>query len=275
MEARSSLERLIALLDLFTEARLEWTPDEMMAELGYSRPTLYRYLKTLKAAGFLTAMPSGRFSLGPRVVEMDFLMRKSDPLLANAQPVLDTLAAAYPCTVLVVRWYGHKLLCIASKCSAADAKTSYPRGRPMPLVRGAISRAIIAFLPRHKLLAVIDANLAALTQVGLGRDRETVLSALRQVRRAGYAVARGEVTRGVVGIAAPIFDGGNTPVGALGVTISRKAAERHEPARIGSDVLNATQRINEVLALDRAAFQADDSRQSPVRRKRPFRQRMV
>jgi DNA-binding transcriptional ArsR family regulator len=49
----------------FTEEHLEWTPDELMAALGYSRPTLYRYLKTLKEAGFLTSMPSGGFTLGP------------------------------------------------------------------------------------------------------------------------------------------------------------------------------------------------------------------
>ena len=63
MTARNSLERVIALLDVFSEERLEWTPDEMMAELGYSRPTLYRYLKTLKESGFLTSMPSGNVFL--------------------------------------------------------------------------------------------------------------------------------------------------------------------------------------------------------------------
>ena len=37
-------ERLFAILDLFTEDRLEWTPQEIMAELGYTRPS--RFLPT-------------------------------------------------------------------------------------------------------------------------------------------------------------------------------------------------------------------------------------
>ena len=60
----NSLERLQAVLEVFTEDRLEWTPEELMEELGYSRPTLYRYLKILKDAGFLTSMPNTGFTLG-------------------------------------------------------------------------------------------------------------------------------------------------------------------------------------------------------------------
>ena len=56
MTAGSS-DRTLAILELFTEERLEWSAEELMAELGYTRPTLYRYLKTLKRAGFLVALP--------------------------------------------------------------------------------------------------------------------------------------------------------------------------------------------------------------------------
>jgi hypothetical protein len=56
-EQGNSLERVLAVLEVFTEDRLEWTPEELMQELGYSRPTLYRYLKTLKEAGLLSLCP--------------------------------------------------------------------------------------------------------------------------------------------------------------------------------------------------------------------------
>ena len=53
MKPKNSLERVLAVLEVFSEERLEWTPEDLMRELGYSRPTLYRYLKILKDAGFL------------------------------------------------------------------------------------------------------------------------------------------------------------------------------------------------------------------------------
>ncbi|MDU1691650.1 MAG: helix-turn-helix domain-containing protein, partial [Bradyrhizobium sp.] len=47
MKKAKSQDRLLAVLDLFSEQRPHWTPDELMRELGYTRPTLYRYLKSL------------------------------------------------------------------------------------------------------------------------------------------------------------------------------------------------------------------------------------
>ena len=222
MSGINSATRIMAILDVFTEDRLEWTPEELMAELGYSRPTLYRFLKTLREAGFLTSLPNAGFTLGPRVVEMDFLMRKSDRLALSGQPYLDQLVAAYPCSSLLVRWYGAKLLCVASECSTPDPVSSYPRGRPMPLARGAISRAIMAHLPRRQLLPLIADNLAELSNIGLGEDIDEVMTSMRQVRRQGYALAQGEVTHGVYGVAAPIFDAGAAPIAAICVTIKAR-----------------------------------------------------
>jgi DNA-binding IclR family transcriptional regulator len=249
----NSLERVLALLDVFTEDRLEWTPEQLMTELGYSRPTLYRYLKVLKEAGFLTSMPSGGFTLGPRVVEMDFLMRKSDMLARYAQPHLESFAADYPCAALLVRWYGNKLLVVASECVTPGLENDYPRGRPLPLARGAISRAIMAHLTRRKLLATIETNLPELAAIGLGADVEKVMDGLRKIRRCGYAVAHGEVTPGVTGIAAPIFDGGNSPVATFCVTIAGKHATPELTEAIGKRVRDVSAELSGKLAEDRRA----------------------
>ena len=73
MKPKNSLERVLAVLEVFSEERLEWTPEDLMRELGYSRPTLYRYLKVLKDAGFLMSTRNAGVTLGPKVVEMDYL----------------------------------------------------------------------------------------------------------------------------------------------------------------------------------------------------------
>lgn len=208
-------ERLLAILGLFSEHRPEWLPDEMMAALGYSRPTLYRYLKTLKDAGYLVSLPQAGYTLGPRVTELDFLMRRSDPLIAAAAPHLSGIAARFPCSAFVLRFYGRRLLCIASEVSVPMPRSSYPRGRPMPLGKGAGSRAIAAFLPSRERSALVAEFLDEFLTSGIGPTREAVLAELKRVRRAGVAVARGEVTPGLVGVAAPILAGDGAPLGAL------------------------------------------------------------
>lgn len=238
MSGSGSGDRILAILDLFTEERLEWRPEEMMERLGYARPTLYRYLKTLREAGLLTALPNASFTLGPRVTELDFLMRRADPLLRAGTPQLCWLAERHPGSALLVRWYGMKLLCVASEVSAPEPVSSYPRGRPMPLARGAISRAILAWLPRRTVEPLVAERLDEFAGQGVGTDLEEVLATLRRVRRHGYAVARGEVTPGVVGIAAPVFSG-NAPVAALCLTSDEALVPPERVPVVARDVRRA------------------------------------
>ena len=267
MGGLNSLDRVLAILDVFTEARPEWTPEALMAELGYARPTLYRYVKTLREAGLLTALPGGALMLGPRVVEMDYLMRTADPLVRAGRPHLAALTAEWPCTALLVRWYGQRLLCVASEVSAPDPVSSYPRGRPMPLVRGAISRSIMAFVPRAQMTAWIEANLPDLQAVGLGASPAEVAARLRTIRRTGYAVAYGEVTPGVVGIAAPVFDAARAPVASLCVTLAGTLMTPERIAAIGTRLREAARAL--ATDMDRvrgaAAAPADSAPADPPR----------
>ena len=232
----NSLERVLAVLEVFSEQRLEWTPDDLMQHLGYSRPTLYRYLKVLKDAGFLMSTRDAGVTLGPKIVEMDYLARRSDALIALSQPHLKALTAAYTCTALLLRWYGNKILCVVSASSTPNPISSYPRGRPMPLGRGAIARSIMAHLPRLRLLPLVARNLDDLRSVGLGASVDEVLLSLKTIRKAGVAVAYGEVTPGAVGIAAPILDDRRMPVASICVTIAGHLVTGSLIERISADV---------------------------------------
>ena len=243
MRPANSLERVLALLEVFSEDRLEWMPDDLIKELGYTRPTLYRYLKILKDAGFLMSTRNSVVTLGPKIVEMDYLTRRSDPLVIQAQPYLRGLTEAHTCTALLLRWYGNKILCVASETSAKNPVTSYPRGRPMPLGRGAIPRSIMAYLPKPKLLPLVRRNLDDLRAVGLGPTEEDVQKQLKAVRKAGFAVAYGEVTPGAVGIAAPVLDERQLPIASVCVTISGSLVKGSQIDEIGAEVRRVAQQI--------------------------------
>src|SRR4051794_33052546 len=237
MKPTNSLERVLAVLEGFSETRLEWTPEELMQALGYSRPTLYRYLKILKAAGFLMSTRNAGVTLGPKVVELDYLTRKSDPLVLQGVPHLKDLTGRYSCTAMLLRWYGNKILCVASESSAKNPVSSYPRGRPMALGRGAIARSIMAYLPKRQLLPLIERNLSELRSVGLGDNADDVQNSLKKVKKAGFAVAYGEVTPGAVGVAAPVFDVRRLPIAAVCVTVAGALVSGIEIDRIGAEVL--------------------------------------
>ncbi len=248
MKPSNSLERVLAVLEVFSEQRLEWSVDELMAELGHSRPTMYRYLKTLKDAGFVTYSRSSGVMLGPKIVEMDYLARRSDDLVISGLPYLRKLTTAHSCTAMLLRWYRSKILCVVSETSASNPVSSYPRGRPMPLGRGAIPRSIMASLPKSQLVPLIEQNLPELSSVGLGSTVEEVVEALRKLRKTGYFVAYGEVTPGAVGIAAPILDSKQYPIACLCVTISGSAFTGQDIDLIGASVRSSAAELTKQMA---------------------------
>ena len=240
-------ERILAILDLFSCDHPHWTPEEMMAELGYSRPTLYRYLKTLKDSGYLTTLPHAGYTLGPRVTELDYLMTRADPLIALGTPVLERLAAQFPGSAFLVRWYGRKLLCVASVVSVETPKSSYPCGRPMPIGKGAISRASAAFLPPRDRRALVEDYLDAFSGAGSGETVDEVLATLRDVRRDGYSTAWGEITPGVVAVAAPVMGSDPTPQGAICMTSDEADAGPERLSEIQATVLDLSRELGNSL----------------------------
>ncbi len=245
----NAADRLLTVLGLFTEERPEWTAEEMMQVTGFTRPTLYRYLKSLRDTGLITPVFGAAYALGPRVTELDYLMRRADPLIALGQPALETLAQTHPCSAFLVRWYGRKILCVSSQVSAPHPISSYPRGRPMPLARGAISRAILAWLSKSEQEDIGGANLTEFARVGIGETVEEVRTTLRKVRRDGVAIAHGEVTPGVVGIAAPIFDAGSAPAAALCMTATEIDTSPQQQAALAHKVRDLARTISEQLTV--------------------------
>lgn len=248
MSGLNSLEKVLTILNLFTEDRLNWTADDLIQTTGYPRPTLYRYLKVLREAGLLSALSGAGYTLGPRVVEMDYLLRKSDPLILAGQKHLERLTGLYPCSALLMRWYGERILCVAVECSTPNPLSSYHRGRPMALTRGAIARSIVAALPMRQQLPFIAEHRADLQAVGLGLTDAEIIESFRQVRRQGYAVAYGEVTPGVVGIAAPVFDSGEIPIACVCLTIAGNLITGNLIKEIGVHIRDAGADISRQLS---------------------------
>jgi len=150
---------MIGILDLFDGSEMEWTPEAMAERLELTRSTLYRYLKVLSDAGLLTSLPGVGFTLGPRIAELDFKMRHSDPLIIASQPIMAELVSEVPGIALLCRRYRGLVLCVHQEQSPGAAFTStYERGRARPLLRGAASRIILANLPAPALRKLYEAG---------------------------------------------------------------------------------------------------------------------
>ena len=103
---------------------------------------------------FLESASGSYFRLGPAFIKFNRIINFSDPLVRAGQPFLKKLANENPITSVNVlaRLYGNNVMCIADYKSPSFKKnTSYQRGKLMPLMYGATSRAIIMQITGKRL----------------------------------------------------------------------------------------------------------------------------
>jgi DNA-binding IclR family transcriptional regulator len=233
----STLGKALGILDLLAAAEGPVAFEALHGALGFTRSTLYRYLKALQDAGLVTSFPDRGFALGPRVAELDNRMRRSDPLIAAARPVMAALAAELSGMALLCRRYRDRVLCVHQEGTlGGERRSTYERGLAMPLLRGAASRVILAHLPGPAVTRLMARDAAGFAAAGLGATPASVRAALQAIRRRGWDLTEGQVTAGVTGIAVPLLDGAGAA--SLSVTLPRHDLPAGEAAAI-ADALRA------------------------------------
>ncbi|PZW37593.1 IclR family transcriptional regulator [Humitalea rosea] len=228
----SSLERMLGLLDLFTEERPSWSVEEICDHLSMSQATGYRYLKLLSCTGLLAPAEGGCFSLGPRIAQLDRQMRRTDPLLRHGVPVIERARPALHGMFLLSRHYGDHVLCVHQDMTDPTLCTSMERGRPMELFRGAAPRVVLAFLPTYQLRTLMQRHPDRIRAAGLGANWAEFRARLKTVRKEGICIAISEVDEGMVGVAAPIFRAPGAVVGAISLAQSEEQFRKEDPTRL-------------------------------------------
>ncbi|NPT36432.1 IclR family transcriptional regulator [Paraburkholderia xenovorans] len=244
----SSLERLISVLDVIEESPTGLTFDQMLEVLQLTRSTLYRYVKILSEAGLITSLPDLGYTLGPRVAELDYKMRAQDPLISAARPVMAELSRSVGGVALLCRRYRDKVLCVHQEGSSATFRSAYERGRDLPLFRGAASRIILAQLHMRVVSRLYHKRPQEFAASGLGNTLAEVKASLAQIRHAGWCAIEGEITAGVTGIAAAVFDNQNLVVGSLSITIGKVAMKEEDIGRIAEHVKFCASIVSNAIA---------------------------
>jgi len=198
---------MLSILDLFTEKTPVWSADDICERLGVSTSTGYRYIRELSAAGLLTRITGGAYILGAKVIQLEALMRTIDPVSRLGRAIILPLVRQTGCDALLSNMYGDQVINVLHERGVETLPLTYLRGRPHPLFRGAMSKAILPFLPRARLLRLYNDHAKEIAQAGLGASWKEFWQNLQAIRKRGYSESRAELDPGVMGLAAPVFNG--------------------------------------------------------------------
>ena len=244
----TSPARVFAILNLFDELHPVWHTDEINESLGYTRATGYRYVKDLVEAGFLQKVSAGRYSLGPRIIELDYQLRRSDPVLLAAVPVMEELVKKARLDAVISTIFGTRLVDIHRASADPTLQLGYGRGRPRPLFRGAAPKVILSCMARPQLVKIYESRAAEAADSGLGTSWSEFRARLTEIRKQGFYWSRGEVDRGVSGAAVPIFNADGEIAGALALVGLTESLETVGERRLKSLLDRARDEIQARIA---------------------------
>lgn len=222
-----SLERGIAVIQVFSRDHPSLTLSEVARLTGVTRATARRILLTLEDLGHVRS-DGRRFSLTPRVLSLGWAYLSSLNLWEIAQPLMEELveetgescSAAtldLPDIVYVARVPTRRIMTIALGV-----------GTRLPAYATSMGRVLLAALPEDEL----DGFLAAGTFEALTEHTVTEPARLRQiigeVRAEGHALVDEELEIGLRSIAVPLTGADGRTMAALNVSAAAPRVDLDE-----------------------------------------------
>lgn len=247
-KADSSLARLLAVLDLFDEDHLRLTPEAVAEAVQISLPTAYRYVKLLTDAGLLQREGAAGYALGPRIIVLDHLMRRDDPVLQHAVPFMKEMVATTGLDCVATALYGEQMLDIHREYSGQPAPLSYGRGRPRPLFLGAAPKVVLAQFAPAQLHRLLDSRAHEVAQAGLPTDWPGFRRYFARVRKAGFYASHGELEPTLGAVAAPVLHADGRVAGALSLVTTVQRMAVIDAQKLATLVMRAAGEISARMA---------------------------
>ncbi len=187
-----ALERAFSVLEAFSDGTPRMTLAELTRRTGLYNSTALRLAGALERGGFLLRDPDGRFRLGPSLWRLGVLYQRAFDLASDVRPALARLSAATGETAGFYVREGDRRICLYRHHGPRLIRHHLEEGAELPLDRGASARVLTAFTGGE---GPLDA----------------------QVRAEGAYVSLGERDPETASVAAPVFGGERTLVGAIAV----------------------------------------------------------
>jgi DNA-binding IclR family transcriptional regulator len=214
-----SLRKALAVLGAVVSAERSPTIAEVAFQAGISRPTAYRIVQTLVSEGFLVHGPDdGRLYIGFETLPLAANLLDRNRMRLEAMPYLHSLASKVNERTNLGVLHRNKILYLAG-VEKPSLPMIYSRfGKTVPVHCSSLGKAILAYLPEEEIRKLVDEEPLVRRTPATITELSALFEDLALTRERGYALDCAESSEGTYCIAAPIFDAGNKPVGAIGLS---------------------------------------------------------
>jgi DNA-binding IclR family transcriptional regulator len=241
-EMIGSVGRALDVLE-FLRKQGETSLSTVAAELGMSKSTAYRHLRTLEEREYVVESDAG-FRLGLRFLDFGEFTRQCRPEYRLAQEKVVELADQIDERVqFMVEEHGRAVYVYQQSGRHGVEADTYP-GKRVPIHASAAGLAILSELPGEVVDRIVARHgLPDLTPKTI-TTRETLGEEIQKTRERGYSINDQGIIEGLRAIGAPVTDPDGQIIGGLSISgpIHRIQDERLEE-QIPSLLLGATNEL--------------------------------
>ena len=199
----SAAVRTIAILESLAENK-NVTLELLAQKVNLAKPTLYRFLKTLKKLGYVIQNDNLEYQLSLKMFNIGAKSIASLDLYTAARPILHKLSEITGETVHLAVMMENKALYIMKMESKHVIRMYSTVGKLAPLHCTSLGKAMLAFANnRDEIIDQIDLVPYTKNTITLKDD---LLKELELVRKRGYSIDAEEHEENIFCIGAPIFD---------------------------------------------------------------------
>ncbi len=202
----SSFTKTIAILDLFDGEKTNYTIEEIIDVTNLTAPTAYRYVRDLCEVGLLARFTGGEYTIGPRAIQLDYIIRQSDVIITKGIPVMQEIVQLLGSDVLYGSLYNNAIILSHEEQPFEQLPNrSIARGKKLHPFVGSTAKAIVSHLPKARVKQIYTHYENDPKVQQLGHDFEAVWRTLLRLRKQGFVKSIGEIDDDKISISMPIF----------------------------------------------------------------------
>jgi len=251
-----SAERVSRVLLAFTSGAPVLGVSELARSLEMPKSAVHRTLTTLTRTGLVRKDPgTAKYRLGPRAIDIGFAAIDHGDVRSAALPIMRCATELTGETTTLSLLVDRERFYAAQVESPHDVRMTVEVGLRAPLYAGASGRALLAALDPEALAEYLDSvELVQLTDRTIPTVAE-LRSALEDVRRAGYAVSRGERDPWAASVAAAFRDRDGGVLGSLSICGPLGRFEAESVAEYGPIVRESAAQLSRQLGAEQVPAQ--------------------
>jgi len=244
----SAAVRTMSVLEALSEGG-SFTFDELVEKVGLAKPTLFRFLKTLKSLGYIQQRDDSRFSLSLKMLTVGSKALDSMDLHDVSRPVIKRLARHFQETTHLAILMDAKVVYIQKVESVHTIRMYSTIGKQAPLHCTSLGKALLAWHPDRKDI-VSQLQLIPYTRKTIV-SKSALLAELDAIRARGYSTDIEEHEPDIRCIGAPVFDYSGSVIAAVSVAWPVYRYKTEDETKNAATIIQAAQEISKLMGYEK------------------------